>query len=91
MDRISSPLLPLSSIAAAAYADPIYITNYLCACLLVRTAAVSKPLAEEKVYFASPNLHKSLIFLLQLQNRTYELLQLFKTGQLSSLTGLRLR
>jgi hypothetical protein len=41
----------------------------------------------KKFYFASPNFHESLIFLLQLQNRSYDFLQFFKTGQLSSLTG----
>ena len=34
-----------------------------------------------------PNFYENLIFLLQLQNRLYDLLQFFKTGQLSSLTG----
>ena len=47
--------------------------------------------ALEKVYFVSSNFHENLIFLLQLQNRSYDLLQFFKTGQLFSLTGLRLR
>ena len=40
-----------------------------------------------KSYFASSNFHENLIFLLQLQNRSYDLLQFFKTGQLSSLTS----
>ena len=56
---------------------------------------------KEKVYFVSLNFHESLIFFLQLrenlifflqlQNRSYDLLQFFKTGQHSSLTGLRMR
>ena len=43
--------------------------------------------ALEKVYFVSSNFHENLIFLFQVQNRSYDL-QFFKTGQLSSLTGL---
>jgi len=54
-------------------------------------AASSGDIGMEKVYFASPNFQKNLIFLFQLQNRLYDLLQFFKTGQLSSLTDLRLR
>jgi len=53
--------------------------------------ASSGDIGMEKVYFASPNFQENLIFLLQLQNRSYDLLQFFKTGQLSSLTDLRLR